>query len=109
MTTTKKNTTVKKTTSAKKPAAKKKATPKKTVAEQPPMLKLLKNDKYLQPYAQAIEGRHQHALDKINELTDKGKTTLVDFASGHLYYGLHRQADGSWVIREWAQMPPRFS
>ncbi|MDE6159813.1 MAG: alpha amylase C-terminal domain-containing protein [Bacteroidaceae bacterium] len=102
MTTTKKNTTVKKTTSAKKPAAKKKATPKKAVVEQPPMLKLLKNDKYLQPYARAIEGRHQHALDKINELTDKGKTTLVDFASGHLYYGLHRQADGSWVIREWA-------
>ena len=66
------------------------------------MLKLLKNDKWLQPYAAAIEGRHQHAVDKINELTDNGKTTLVEFASGHLYYGLHRQADGSWVIREWA-------
>ena len=102
MTATKKTTTAKKTATTKKPATKKKTASKKAVAEQPQMLKLLKNDKWLQPYAAAIEGRHQHAVDKINELTDNGKTTLVEFASGHLYYGLHRQADGSWVIREWA-------
>ncbi len=100
-------TTAKKTTATKKTAAKKCSTSKKSAAKKkapsaPPMLKLLKNDAYLQPYAAAIEGRHQQAVDKINELTGKGKTTLQDFASGHLYFGLHRQPDGGWVIREWA-------
>ena len=33
------------------------------------------------------------------ELT--GKKTLSDFATGHLYYGLHR-TDKGWVFREWA-------
>ena len=27
---------------------------------------------------------------------------LSEFADGDLYFGLHRQDDGSWVLREWA-------
>ena len=64
-------------------------------------LKLLKNDPWLQPYAEAIEGRHEQARRKLNELTNGGKRTLSDFASGHLYFGLHRSAR-QWVLREWA-------
>lgn len=62
---------------------------------------LVKNDAYLQPYEEAIRGRHDHALWKLNELTKNGKTTLSDFANGHKYYGLHKTARG-WVFREWA-------
>ena len=64
-------------------------------------LNLIKNDPWLEPFEDAIKGRHQHALDKEAELTNKGKQTLSDFASGYLYFGLHRTADG-WVFREWA-------
>ncbi len=63
-------------------------------------LKIVKNDPWLQPYEQAIQGRHDYCLRKQLELT-QGKTTLSDFADGHLYFGLHRTAR-QWVIREWA-------
>ena len=43
-------------------------------------LNLIKNDPWLEPYADAINGRH---------------------ASGYLYFGLHR-TDNGWVFREWA-------
>ncbi len=69
-------------------------------APQPKVLRLLKNDKWLEPFAAAIEGRHQHALDKIAELTG-GQQKLSDFASGHLYYGMH-VTDEEWILREWA-------
>ena len=69
-------------------------------APQPKVLRLLKNDKWLEPFAAAIEGRHQHAVDKIAELTG-GQQKLSDFASGHLYYGMH-VTDEEWILREWA-------
>ena len=62
---------------------------------------LVKNDSWLEPYEDAIRGRHEHALWKIGQLTRNGKKTLSDFATGHLYFGLHKQAKG-WVFREWA-------
>ena len=64
-------------------------------------LNLIKNDPWLEPYADAINGRHQHAIDKEAELTNNGKKTLSDFATGYLYFGLHR-TDKGWVFREWA-------
>ena len=64
-------------------------------------LNLIKNDPWLEPYADAINGRHKHASEKEAELTNKGKQTLSDFASGYLYFGLHR-TDNGWVFREWA-------
>ena len=51
-------------------------------------LNLIKNDPWLEPFADAINGRHQHAIDKESELTNKGKLTLSDFASGYLYFVL---------------------
>ncbi len=64
-------------------------------------LNILKNDPWLEPYAPAIEGRHADAIRKERELLG-GHLSLVDFANAHKYFGLHRNADGSWVFREWA-------
>ena len=55
-----------------------------------PRLKLVKNDPWLEPYNDAIEGRHQAVVNKLHELTG-GKTSLADFAEGHNYFGLHRR------------------
>lgn len=73
--------------------------PKKT-ATHSPKLKIVKNDPWLQPFNGAIQGRHDHVLNKLNELTG-GRKSLSDFADGHLYFGLHRTAR-QWVFREWA-------
>ena len=91
---------VAKAAAKKKPA---KASDKQAEAKQvqPAVLKLVKNDEWLAPYADAINGRHEHALAKIQELTG-GKQQLADFASGYLYDGLHHMPDGKWVLREWA-------
>ena len=62
---------------------------------------LVKNDSWLEPFEPAIQGRHDHAVWKINQLTQNGKKSLTDFASGHFYYGLHKLSRG-WVFREWA-------
>ena len=62
---------------------------------------LVKNDAYLEPYEDAIKGRHDHALWKLDNLTNHGKKNLTDFANGHKYYGLHKTTRG-WVFREWA-------
>ena len=62
---------------------------------------LVKHDSWLEPFEDAIRGRHEHALYKLNELTNGGKQTLSDFATGYLYFGLHR-TDKGWVLREWA-------
>ena len=64
-------------------------------------LRLLKNDSWLEPFENAINGRHAHVMDKVKELTNNCRKTLTDFASGHLYFGLHR-TDKGWVFREWA-------
>ena len=64
-------------------------------------LKIIMNDPWLKDYEPAIAGRHQHAVDKIAELTQGGKTSLSDFATGYLYFGLHKTSTG-WVFREWA-------
>ena len=62
---------------------------------------LVARDKYLEPFEEAIQGRHDHALWKINELTRNGEVSLSDFANGYQYFGLHQLKDG-WVFREWA-------
>ncbi len=64
-------------------------------------LKLIKNDPWLSPYEAAINGRYKYLVSKEKELTNNGKQTLCSFASGHLYFGLHKTA-GGWVFREWA-------
>ncbi|MDR2692026.1 MAG: alpha amylase C-terminal domain-containing protein [Dysgonamonadaceae bacterium] len=65
------------------------------------LLKLIKDDPWLKPYSPAIEGRYGYFLRRENELTRNGEIDLRDFASGHLYFGLHATPSG-WVFREWA-------
>lgn len=64
-------------------------------------LNLIKNDPWLAPYEEAINGRHQHVLHKISELTNNRKPLLSDFATGHLYFGLQKYPK-EWIFREWA-------
>lgn len=64
-------------------------------------LNLIKNDPWLAPYKDAIIGRYQYALEKEKILTNDGQQTLSELASGYLYFGLHKTANG-WVFREWA-------
>ena len=64
-------------------------------------LNLIKNDPWLAPYEAAIEGRYQYVIDKEKSLTNNGKLTLSEMASGYLYFGLHKTTKG-WVFREWA-------
>ncbi len=88
-----------KATTAKKPTTRKRPT---ATAKKARHIGIVQNDSWLEPFEDAIRGRHDHAEWMINHLTNNGKITLSDFATGYLYYGLHRLANGSWVIREWA-------
>lgn len=63
------------------------------------MLKIIKTDPYLRPYAAAIQGRYDYAMRRQQELT--GGKSLSDWADGYLYFGLHTTNNG-WVLREWA-------
>lgn len=74
---------------------------KKATVSKKPLLKLVKNDPWLEPFNDAIQGRYDHLMWKINDLTQGGKQTLAQFADGHNYFGLHR-TPRQWVIREWA-------
>ena len=94
-------TTKKPAEKAKKPAAKK-TTAKKAAPKKPQHIGLVMNDGWLEPFEDAIRGRHDHALWKLNQLTRNGKLKLSDFANGHEYFGLHQTPRGQWVFREWA-------
>lgn len=69
-------------------------------------LALIQNDPWLEPFSEAIEGRHDDAVNKeINLLGGKprkGCRSLVDFANAYKYFGLHKEANGEWIFREWA-------
>jgi len=64
------------------------------------ILPIVKSDPYLEPFAAAIYGRYEYFKDTERKLL-KENGSLSDFASGYLYFGLHRLTDG-WVFREWA-------
>ena len=63
-------------------------------------LAIIKNDPWLKPFAAAIEGRHQDAINKERELI-AAEGSLKAFANAYNYFGLHR-TDTGWVFREWA-------
>ncbi|MBO7626850.1 MAG: 1,4-alpha-glucan-branching enzyme, partial [Paludibacteraceae bacterium] len=64
------------------------------------MLNLVKYDQQLKPFENALVGRYKHFLWKESQLVGD-KENLADFASGHLYFGLHKIGK-KWVLREWA-------
>ena len=65
-----------------------------------PILPLVKSDPWLEPYADAIQGRYDYYLQVEKKLTG-GNMKLSDFATGYLYFGLHHVPEG-WIFREWA-------
>ena len=77
-------------------------------------LELLRDDSYLEPYEGRIRERIHRYKSALARLSGSGggaaarsgssapdTAPLVDFAAGHLYYGMHR-LDSGWVFREWA-------
>lgn len=63
-------------------------------------LAIIKSDPWLEPFAPAISGRYEY-FESVEKKLITENQTLSDFASGYLYFGLHRLSDG-WVFREWA-------
>ena len=61
--------------------------------------KFYTSDPWLKPFIAVIDEHFNRCQQKERRLAGKG--SLIDFALGHLYYGLHRK-DGDWVFREWA-------
>ncbi len=61
--------------------------------------KLVQDDLWLKPFEETITNRIESANKKEKELA--GNSSLYEFASGYLYFGLHKTNKG-WVIREWA-------
>ncbi|MGM9785491.1 MAG: alpha-amylase family glycosyl hydrolase [Candidatus Cryptobacteroides sp.] len=59
------------------------------------------SDKWLMPFKEAIDARHKRILDMKARIAGEG--SLADAVNNHIYYGMHRDADGRWVFREWAQ------
>ncbi|AKJ63773.1 alpha-amylase family glycosyl hydrolase [Kiritimatiella glycovorans] len=60
----------------------------------------LQDDAWLHPWLPELERRAHYAGEVERRLTG-GSIPLRDFASGHEYFGLHRDGKG-WVFREWA-------
>jgi 1,4-alpha-glucan branching enzyme len=61
---------------------------------------LIRNDPWLKPYRDVITSRAAKARAREIQVL-AGCRSLRQYATGHLYYGLHREAD-RWVLREWA-------
>jgi len=70
------------------------------------MNKIYDSDPYLMPYRGAIDARHDRILSAWRSIAGEGR--LSDAVNNHLYYGLHRLEDGSWVFREWAPNATRI-
>ena len=62
-------------------------------------LRLVSNDTGLLPYESAIQGRFDYAARREHELTNG--ESLVDWANGYHYFGIHSNAK-NWMVREWA-------
>ncbi len=65
-------------------------------------LAILRNDPWLEPFAEAINGRHKDAERTLRRITSHTDGSIVKFANAYNYYGLHRDADGNWIFRELA-------
>ena len=60
---------------------------------------IILKDPWLKPFQEIILKREERARQKEKELT--GDKKLVDFATGYLFFGLHK-TNNNWIFREWA-------
>ncbi len=65
-------------------------------------LAILRNDPWLEPFAEAIEERHKGTECVFRRITADTDGDIVRFANAYGYYGLHRDKDGGWIFRELA-------
>ena len=65
-----------------------------------PIKPLLERDPYLRPYEKDLR-RRLARIAKTEKMLTNDKIHLVDFASGHEYFGLHFHRS-EWIFREWA-------
>ncbi len=67
--------------------------------------KIYDEDKWLKPFAEAINARGERIAATRKKIAGKG--SLAKAVNNHLYYGMHRTDDG-WVLREWAPNASRL-
>ncbi len=72
--------------------------------EKPKMI--YESDPYLEPYKAVIDSRLEKVQAKRELIAVDG--SLDKGLNNHLYYGMHRQEDGSWIFREWAPHASRI-
>ena len=72
------------------------------MARKKKQLEILRHDPWLEPFEDAIKGRHEDVIRKLNDITQGTGGSLSDFANAYKYYGLHREKDGTWIFREYA-------
>ena len=71
---------------------------------------LYDHDQWLKPFKAAIDTRKKQILttfeaytgNTLEKATKERGRRLSDVMNNHLFYGLHKTADGSWIFREWA-------
>lgn len=63
-------------------------------------MKLFDQDPWLKPYEERIKKRALYTKSRERALTQGGDILLTEFADGYLYYGLQRNSNGCWVMRE---------
>jgi 1,4-alpha-glucan branching enzyme len=61
---------------------------------------IVARDPWLSPFSGTIQARAKKAQLKEKELIT-GQKNIGDFATGYLFFGLHRSSS-SWIFREWA-------
>lgn len=63
-------------------------------------INLIEKDNLLKPFEPIIRSR-LYKIWKTEQKILKGSPSLLDFSSGHEYFGLHFR-NGEWIFREWA-------
>ena len=63
-------------------------------------------DPYLLPFKEKILERHERIEACRDKISVDG--SLSAGLNNHLFYGLHREADGGWIFREWAPNASRI-
>ncbi len=62
--------------------------------------RMIEADPHLEAHRPALIRRLEH-IQGMHERITEDRMDLLDLASGHEYFGLHKTADG-WTFREWA-------
>ncbi|MBQ3710923.1 MAG: alpha amylase C-terminal domain-containing protein [Bacteroidales bacterium] len=71
--------------------------------------KIYETDPWLEPFKGAIDARTERLDAAAAKLAGNvGSKDIASAANNHLWYGLHKTADGGWVLREWAPNATRI-